>query len=64
MKIEELLQLKKYLFPLTLLHSEQPKLYEVFAILSAIGLNHFYIPVTLILASIVIHRHSKRKESQ
>ena len=25
---------------LTLLHSEQPKLYGVFAFLSAIGLNH------------------------
>ena len=44
MKIVELLPLNSYLFTLTLLHSERPKLYTVLAFLNAIGLKlNFYI---------------------
>ena len=39
----ELFPLKVYLFIVTLLHSEQPKLYEVLAVLSAIGLKKFIL---------------------
>ena len=39
----ELFLLKVYLFILTLLHSEQPKLYGVLAVLSGIGLKKFIL---------------------
>ena len=38
-KMAELLPLKVYLFTLTLLHSERPKLHRVLVVVSAIGLS-------------------------
>ena len=48
----ELLPLKLYLFTLTLLHSERPKLYTILAFLSARGLNYHHLNLIHVSVSI------------
>ena len=48
MKVVDLLLMKAYVYTLTLLHSERPKLYTILVFLSAVGLTSLEISFVVI----------------